>query len=186
MEKKTKNIVLLSLLAGTVAFVLVRRKINSNQAKALLDFVNAMPSQVDLSSNVDKGISDTMNIKPDWTKLKIDNLLGPANNSAIRDAMAKIVTNLNVAMAGLGTDDKKFYKEIFRIKNKTTLSAVNTLYKAQHGETLFDAMKGETALNNVYFAQFSDKTKNSLFIPGYSDAKWSPLLNVFFTKLPIN
>lgn len=186
MEKKTKNIVLLSLLAGTVAFVLIRRKVNSIQAKALLDYINTMPSQVDLSSNVDRGISDTLNIKPDWNKLKIDNLVGPANNSSIKDAMAKIVTNLYTAMAGLGTDDKAFYKELFRIKNKTTLSAVNTLYKAQHGETLFDAMKGESKLNNVYFAQFSDKTSNSLFIPGYSDAKWSPVLNVFFTKLPIN
>ena len=187
MENKNKrNIVLLSLLAGTVAFVLIRRKINSNQAKALLDYVNAMPSQVDLSQNVDTGMSSTVSTKPDWNKLKIDNLVGPVTNSAIKDAMAKIATNLNVAMGGLGTDDKAFYKELFRIKNKATLSAVNTVYKAQHGESLFDAMKGEAKLNNIYFAAFSDKTKNSLYIPGFSDAKWSPILSVYFTKLPIN
>ena len=73
-NKNKRNIVLLSLLAGTVAFVLIRRKINSNQAKALLDYVNAMPSQVDLSQNVDTGMSSTVSTKPDWNKLKIDNL----------------------------------------------------------------------------------------------------------------
>ena len=187
MEAKNKrNIVLLSLLAGTIVFVLIRRKVNSNQAEALLDYVNKMPSQVDLSTNVDTGISSTLSTKPDWNKLKIDNLVGPGNNPSVRDTMAKVTTNLKVAMAGLGTDDKAFYRELFRIKNKSTLSAVNTLYKAQHGETLFDAMKGESKLNNMYFAQFSDKTKNSLYIPGFSDSKWSPILSVYFNNLPIN
>lgn len=187
MEAKNKrNIVLLSLLAGTVAFVLIRRKVNSNQAKALLDYVNAMPSQVDLSSNVDKGIYDTSNTKPDWNKLKIDTMVGPGNNPSIRNAMARIATNLKVAMGGLGTDDKAFYRELFRIKNKATLSAVNILYREVHGETLFDAMKGESKLNNVYFAAFSDKTKNSLYIPGLSDAKWSPILSAYFNQLKIN
>lgn len=187
MEAKNKrNIVLLSLLAGTITFILIRRKVNSVQARALLDYVNAMPSQVDLSSNVDQGIQSTLSTKPDWNKLKIDNLVGPGNNTAIRDAMVKLVTNLNVAMAGLGTNDKAFYKELFRIKNKSTLASVNTLYKAVYRESLFDAMKAESKLNNMYFAVFSDKTKNSLYIPGISESKWSPILSVYFSNLPIN
>jgi hypothetical protein len=186
MEAKNKrNIVLLSVLAGTVVFVLIRRKVNSNQAKALLDFVNKMPSQTDLSTNVDRGIESTMATKPDWNKLKIGTLVGPASDPKIKDAMAKVVVGLYSAISGIGTS-KSFFTELSKIKNKTTLAAVNQLYTLQNKESLFTAMKGESALNNVYFAAFSDKTKNSLYIPGFSDAKWSPILSEFFNRLPIN
>lgn len=183
-QKKVALFVGISVVA--IGYLLYRSKQNKEEGTLLLDYVNTLPSQVDLSKNTDTGMTDTRNVKVDWSKIKIGNLSGDyKTNQQIRNEVAKVISELWASMKGVGTDVPRFMGALFKIKNKNTLSIVDQVYKLQNKEGLFEAMKGESALNNINYAVFSDKTKYDLTIPLLSEGKWSPALSVYFNSLPV-
>lgn len=180
-QKKVALFIGIGVIA--IGYLLYRSKKNKTEGTALLDYVRTIPSQVDLSKNTDTGMTDVRNTKVDWSKIKIGTLSGDYKNPAISNEVAKVISELWASMKGASTDVERFYKALFKIKNKNTLAIVDQVYKLQNKEGLFEAMKGEWALNNVNYAIYSDKTKNSLMIPLLSDSKWSPVLSVYFSGL---
>jgi hypothetical protein len=72
-----------------------------------------------------------------------------------------------------------------QIRNKSTLSFVDKIFKAQYGKGLFDTMKEKTLLNNTAYQQYSDKTKGNFTIPGLSDSHWLPNLAGYLNRLPL-
>lgn len=182
-QKKIAIGVGISVIA--ITFLLYNRNKNKKDADAILDYISKMPSQVDLSSATDSGMALVRGTKIDLSKMKIDNMSGAYKNRAIRNAIAKIVTDLYSSMKGANTDVKAFANTLARIKNKNTLAFVDMVYKSSFKEGLFEAMKGEFALNNVYYVMFSDKTKYNLAIPFLTDAKWAPQLSAYFNNLPM-
>lgn len=174
----------ISLSVVAIGILLYYRNKNQKDATAILDYVAKMPSQVDISQATDAGMELVRGTKIDLNKMKIDNLYGAYKNALIKKAIANTVVELYSAMKGGGTDVKAFMKALTRIKNKNTLAFIDKVYNAQFKEGLFEAMKGESALNSVTYAAFSDKTKYDLAIPFLSEGKWHPALASYFNAIP--
>lgn len=187
LSPKQKKVALyLGITAIAVGYLIYRRNKNQKEATALIEYINTLPSQVDLSLATKQGMDAVRGTKIDLNKLKIDNLSGSyATNPKVKDAIAKAVVDLYASMKGVGTDHKKFFNVLARIKNKNTLAFVDKLYKLMFKEGLFEAMKDETALNNVAYAVFSDKTRNDIAIPFLSEGKWHPIFATYFNNLPV-
>lgn len=181
-QKKIAIGVGISVIA--ISFLLYARSKNKKEASSILDYISKMPSQVDLSSATDSGMALVRGTKIDLSKMKIDNLSGAYKNKDIRNAIAKIVTELYASMKNVGTDVKSFTNTLSRIKNKSTLAFIDRVYKASFKEGLFEAMKDEWKLNNPGYAQYSDKTKYDIPIPFLSESKWIPTLSNYFNNLP--
>lgn len=186
LTPKQKHIaIFLGIGAVTIGYLIYARKKNQEEASAMLQYINSLPSQVDLSDATKQGMDAVRGTKIDFNKLSIGNLKGSYTNPKIRSAVAKVVVDLYSSMKGAGIDIKPFYNALFSIKNKNTLAFVDKIYETMYKEGLFEAMKGESGLNNVYNSVFSDKTKYDLSIPFLSEGKWHPLLAKYFNDLPI-
>lgn len=186
MTPKQKQIaIFVGIGAVTIGYLIYARKKNQEEATAVLQYINSLPSQVDLSEATKQGMDAVRGTKIDFNKLAIGTLKGSYTNPKMRNAVSKTVVDLYSAMKGSDTDTKAFYGALFNVKNKNTLAFIDKIYKAMFKEGLFEAMKGESKLNSVYYSVFSDKTKYDLAIPFLSDGKWSPVLSTYFNNLPI-
>jgi len=185
MTTKQRNIaIFVGIGAVTLGYLIYKRKKNNEESVALLDYISKMPSQTNLSSATQQGMDAVRGTKIDLNKLRIDNLYGSYSNPKIRNAIANSVTELYASMKGGGTDVNSFAKNLGRIKNKNTLAFVDRIYKVQYKEGLFEAMKGESVLNNVQYKVFSDATKYDFAIPFFSESHWHPSLANYFNNLP--
>lgn len=185
MTPKTKKILLFVGIAGiATAYLIYRSKKNEQEGLALLESIGKQYSEVDKNSAGNQAIQNIQSTAFDKNKIRIGSLYGPLSNKAISDAVAKATTGLYYAMKGIGTDVKPFATALNQIKNKNTMFLINQTFKAMYGQDLFKMMQGETALNNVQYRVFSDKTKSSFAIPFYSDAHWHPIISAYLEKLP--
>lgn len=188
---KGQKIALLGMAgAGVIGFLYWQSKKNAEEAKLILDYINQTPSQVDKNAAAEQGIKTTEATKLDKTKMHVigangKDLFGNYTNPAIKDAMTKIMVDLRNSMSGPSTNTELFYKAFFRIRNKNTLAEINRLYKILYGETLFEAMKGESALNSTTYGVFSDKTKYDITIPGLSDGYWHPKIAEYLSRISL-
>jgi len=183
--KHKKTAIYLGITALAVGYLMYVRKRNKEEAAAILEYINVMPIQNDASASTKQGMDAVRGTKIDMNKLSIGNLKGAYSNPAIKNAIAKVVVNLYSTMKGGGTDVKVFAQALSSIKNKNTLAFVDKVYASMYKQGLFEAMKGEAVLNNIQYGQFSDKTKNDLAIPFYSEGYWNPSLAKYFNNLPI-
>ena len=184
LTSRQKNIaIFVGIGAITIGYLIWKRKKNEAEANALLEAIGVSLSQVDKNEASAQAIQQIQAMNVDPKKLKVDNLVG--HSPKMRDAIANITTELWASMKGGGTSLNKFSEQFKRIKNKNTLSYIDKIYKAQHKEGLFEAMKGEFALANSGYAMFSDKTKYDLIIPFFSEVKWHPNLANYFNSLPL-
>jgi hypothetical protein len=170
---------------GVIAtgYFLYARKKNKDEANVILDYISKLPSQVDLSAATEQGIQSIQNIKFDPKRISISGKKGAIDNATIRSEVTKVVKQLHDAIDGLGTSLTPFFDALKRIGNKNTFYAVDYIYKSVYKEGLFEAMKGEFALNNVNYALLSDKTKYNIAIPFLSEGKWHPVFAQYFGAL---
>lgn len=190
LTKGQKITGLLLIGGGVVGFLYWQSKKNEEEAKTLLDYINMTPSQVDKNVAAESAIKTTENTKLDPNKIHVadasgKDLFGKLSDPKIKDALGNIMFELKESMGGGGTDTKRFYKAFTRIRNKNTMGLINNAFKGFAGEKLFDAMKGESALNSVSYKVFSDKTKYDLMIPGLSDSHWSPAVSEWMNKISL-
>jgi hypothetical protein len=191
MTTKQRNIAIFAGIGAiTIGYFIYIRKKNNEEATALLEYIATIPSQVNLSEATQQGMDAVRGTKIDLNKMAIIDskgklLKGSYKTPAIRDAIAKTVSELKASMQGAGTDAKSFALFLSRVRNKNTLALIDQVYKAMFKEGLFEAMKDEASLNNVHFARYSDKTKNDIAIPFFSDAHWHPNLSAYFNTLPM-
>lgn len=171
------------VFGSIILYAVYRNKRGNDISSALEDYINKSYTETDISKGGDEAISDIGKIKIDFNKMHIGNLYGKYSNPAIRNELAKTVTELWASMKGAGTDLKPFYQNFSKIKNKNTMAFIDTVYKAMHGEGLFQAMKGEISLNNSQYGQFSDKNPLLSNIP-FINSYWHPTIAKYLTKLP--
>lgn len=176
--------------AGVIGYLYWQSKKNEEEAKLILEYISQSVSQVDKNAAADQGIKTVENTKFDPKKMHLigtngKDLFGDIKNPVIKDAMAKVVVDLRNSMKGAGTNKELFYKAFMRIRNKNTMGIINSAYKGLYGETLFEAMKGESDLNSAAYAIFSDKTKYDLMIPGLSEGKWAPPIADYLSRISL-
>ena len=182
---KNQNIIYGALAVGAIGYLLYVNKKNKEEGSVLLQYINNMPSQTNLTQATEQGIASVQNTKVDTKKIRINKMIGDYKNPKIRNEIAKTVTELWASMKGIGTDNKAFWNALSKIQSKNTLAFVNQIYKSQYKETLFEAMKNESALNNKGYAVYSDATKYDIMIPLLSGSHWNPLLATYFNNLPV-
>lgn len=186
MTPKTKKILLVvGIAAATTGVLIYMSKKNQEEGEVLLDIINKSASEIDKNAAAQQAIQEIKDVKFDKNKIKIGALSGPLSNPAIASAVAKINVALYTAMKGVGTDIKPLAQALTQIKNKNTMSLIDKTFKAQYGEGLFEMMAGESKLNNVAYKVFSDKTKNEIAIPFYSEAHWHPSVSAWLQKIPV-
>lgn len=185
MTPQKKKIVIggLIIAGASIAYLIYRSKQNQKEGDALLAYINKAYSQVDHSAAADQAIKETLNIKIDPNKLKVDNLSGKYS-PAIRNAISNVMTNLWAAMKGGGTNVEALMKQLSRIKSKNTLAFVDQMFKAQFGTGIFEWMKDEYALNNTVYGLYSDKTSSVMNLIPFSKAYWHPQISAYLQKLP--
>jgi len=187
-QQKKYAIIVGALVVAAGGYYYWRRKV-SLEGDALLDYVKSLPSQVDLSKATEQGIKDVEDVKLRTDRVVVKDggkiLAGPVGNTKLKNLLASYAQRLHTAMAGAGTNTKEVFAVLDSIRTKNTLKWVDAMYKGVFKEGLFDAMKGEAALNNVQFGVFSDKTKYDLAIPGITESHWHPALASYFNSLPI-
>lgn len=191
MTTKQRNIAIFAGIGAiTIGYFIYTRKKNIEEANALLEYIATIPSQVNLSEATQQGMDSVRGTKIDLNKMAIIDangklLKGAYSTPAIKNAIAKTVSELKSAMQGAGTDVKTFSKYLSKVRNKNTLALIDQVYKAMFGEGLFEAMKDESALNNANYVVFSDKTKYNIAIPFLTDGHWHPTLSTYFNSLPV-
>ncbi len=191
MTTKQRNIAIFAGIGAiTIGYFIYTRKKNMEEANALLEYIATIPSQVNLSEATQQGMDAVRGTKIDLNKMAIIDgngklLYGAYKTPAIRDAIAKTVSELKASMQGGGTDIKTFAKYLSKVRNKNTLALIDQVYKSMFKEGLFEAMKDEASLNNVQYVVFSDKTKYNIAIPFLTDGHWHPTLSVYFNNLPV-
>ena len=189
LTSRQKNIaIFVGIGAITIGYLIWKRNKNEKEATAILEYINTLPSQVDLNQATEQGIKDVQDIKLRTDRIVVKEggkiVVGSIKDPKIGGYIANYVQRLNTAIKGAGTDYKELFEVLSRIRTKNTLKWVDTIYKTMFKEGLFEAMKSETLLNNVNYAVFSDKTKYDIAIPFLSEGKWHPALATYFNSLP--
>jgi len=185
MSKKS-NIAIISALVvvGGISYLVYRKYRGGKEVSALTDYIDGTYTQTNLSTGGDEAITNIGNIKIDPNKIRIGSLFGNSKTTAIRDAIAKTVTDLRTSMQGGSTDTKLFYSAFYRIKNKNTMAFVDAVYKVLFKEGLFEAMKDEYALYNSGNAFFNDDNTILKSIPFLSKGNWNPFIAKYLQALP--
>jgi hypothetical protein len=187
MTSKNKKIVLgtsLVVAACGIGFLIYKRQVNKRNSGLMLEYISSLPNQIDTTRATEQGMTDVQNIKYDKNKLAISGMKGSFDNKNIKDAIIKTTKDLHSAIDGVGTKEADFYRALFNIKNKNTLMFINRLYSSYFKEGLFEAMKGEIALNSVIWAWKTPKDSWYNSIPFFNDGRWNPKLAEYFNSLP--
>ena len=191
MKAETKKTLIFGGVAlGVAGFIIYTRNKNQKESEAILEYISQIPSQVDKSAATSQGIYTVLKTNFDQNRLHVidssgKDLYGKYSNSAMKNAISNIVVDLHKSISGAGTDTKLFFKTFQRIRNKNTMGFIDKIYKGMYGESLFEAMKGETALNSTAFGVFSDKTKNDLAIPLLSEGYWHPNIGEWINRISL-
>ncbi|MES2287559.1 MAG: hypothetical protein V4547_17830 [Bacteroidota bacterium] len=186
MSPKQKNIAIFSFIAvAAIGGLIFYSKRKEKQGDSLLDFLNGSISQVDLNQASNQNIQNIQAMQPDPNKIAIGSLKGKVADPAVNKALVRLVTELQISMRTPMSSVTPTLKLLSQVKNKSTLSFIDKMFKAQYGKGLFDTMKEKTLFNNTAYQQYSDKTKGNFTIPGLSDSHWLPALADWLNKLPL-
>lgn len=142
------------------------KKRNDAEAAALIQVIDGTLTQNDFSKMSNEIVSRIETMPLTKGSLQIDNIKD-SNKANFKNAMVDTVMNLAKSMKGAGTDVRLFSKNFSRIKNKATMKFANELYKAINGESLFDAIQGESALYTGSFSKGISDPFNMLNLPNY-------------------
>lgn len=146
MKGHTKEILIVSILGlGGLAFWLYIKKRNEKEVAELTKFINESYTQNDLSKLSEEVVNKIQTLPLTKGNLMIDNI-PDSDKDKFRSALANLVVNLNLSIKGPSTNVNLFFTNFYRIKNKATMRMVDALYKSLYGETLFDAIQGESLL----------------------------------------
>ena len=162
LTSRQKNIaIFVGIGAITIGYLIWKRNKNEKEATAILEYINTLPSQVDLNQATEQGIKDVQDIKLRTDRIVVKEggkiVVGSIKDPKIGGYIANYVQRLNTAIKGAGTDYKELFEVLSRIRTKNTLKWVDTIYKTMFKEGLFEAMKSETLLNNVNYNNYMIK-----------------------------
>jgi hypothetical protein len=169
MTTKNKKIILgtsVGVIAASVIYLLYKRSVNKKNSQLMLEFISEIPKTNTTSAVQDLGNKITYSVlnQIDTTDMKKiptkEFIVDKTTYKSISDLnktgkMNEIVKDINKAVSSIkGTDTDLFFKSFARLGNRSAMIFANTLYKSLYKETMWDAIKGETALYN------SDLKKN--------------------------
>ncbi len=182
MGSTTKKITIggsiLVLLGAWTGWFYVKKR-NEAEVKALTDYINGSITQNNVSTGSNEIVAAINTLPLTKGNLLIDNI-PDSNKAAFQNALANVVVNLYSSMSGAGTDVNLFFTNFYRIKNKATMKFVDALYKSIYGETLFEAIQGESKLYTGTTAKLAVDPFGILAkeLPNYNPAiiKWLGLL----------
>lgn len=181
MEATTKKILVWAgVLTGAGATILIIRNVRTKQFELINNYLdNGLRYDNDTNKGADmatnKNIYDLAKKYPgDPSKyLKI-----PAGNT-----VGSLVVDFKKSMSGAGTDEALFMKTLGKIKNVYTLQFVSQTYKIANGESLIDAMKGESKIYGILWSAYNFQSNPALGVL-LDGTRWNPVVAGYLTKLP--
>lgn len=96
-----------------------------------------------------------------------------------------LVVDFNKALKGLGTNLPLFFDTLRKIKNLYTFQLVNTTYEKMYGQSLVNAIKGESKLYSFVFSSSTFEKTNPVIAYMFGQgAQFNPQLSSYLNSLP--
>ncbi len=183
MTPTTKKILIFSgFLTATAGTYLIIRTYNKKEGNLLLDYVtNTL--HYDNDPQKQAAISTAGNLT-DLTK-KYPGSVASHTKITPGYTAGDLYASFKKAIGGLGTDTKLFFDTLYKIKNIYTFQLINEIYKRNNGgESLMDAIKGETKLYSIIWNSNSVKYTPVLAYMFGGGANYNPEFTKYINSLP--